>query len=703
MAAAKRFVENQRPTPEIPPRSPVSPEYQKKQSELMAKLKRGRKSTTLGDAELRRILDLPLIAGFTEDKLDSINRQVLYAEWYNKGWRLFPEQARALWDYDHYGGGFFPIGVGGGKTLITLKIAHIAYVNGARKIMLMVPPDVFSQLTQHDISWARQRTSLGVPFHILGGRSLAQREKLVLSDRPGCYITPYSLMSTRDTDLILEGVAPELFICDEVHYLKNKNAARTRRVMSFIAKHNPQMVALSGTITNKSIMDYHHLIRTCLAEGCPLPRSPQMAEDWGMIIDADAEYLGFDETKALHPLLNWAKDHFPKEKFPMTISGFRSAYRHRLNTAPGVVSSPDTDLGVGLLVENTPPANAEKVSGFVTLQELMEKVDKAFLTPNDDEIEHAMLKWKWLYELTAGFYNQLEWPTVEKLAKDRKWSQTEAAQALLRAQEYHRALQDYRRELRSFLQHCPPRGIDTPMLVGASIYRDGSKRVGKVLAALWDRCKELEWEQMPEREKTAVRVCDYKIQAALSWAKSLKGNTGGIVWVHHKEMGKWAYESLKEAGFDAVACPAGKAGDARIRDVANANKICVASMPGHGTGKNLQHFHEVHFLQWPKPAHTAEQVLGRPHRPGQKADQVRVNCSRINEFDHILFAATLNDAVYRSQTTGKRDKLLLASYSPMPKIYSSEFLHEQGMENKRLDKAQREMMQDRFGEQDGQQ
>ena len=684
--------------PEASPEPPIrTPEQEMKRNRMLHRLRKGRKSLTIGEAELRRICDLPIAKPMTSQEIEDFNRQVILAGPYESGFRLFEPQARALDAFFRIGGLFAPIGVGHGKTLITIKAADWAYHQGARKILLLMPPQVLHQLVKSDIPWARTKVSLGVPFHQLGKKPLKKRKQIADRDRPGCYLMPYSLLSTKDTDYLLETIKPEVVICDEAHKVKDLRAARAKRLVRYINEFNPQLLVLSGSITNRSIADYHHLIHIALGENCPLPRSRNQAREWGAVVDADVDFVGWEQLRQIRPLIGWARMAFPGEKFDETVPGYRSAYKHRLNTAPGVVATGDETISASLLIENRPVPAPEKAEGFQVLEDLCEQVSNDFLTPNGDEIDHAIHTFKWLYELSAGFYNELKWPEPEVLARKRRIPEEQAREFLELAQVHHNAKQEYSRELRSFLSNDPPSGIDTPMLVGLEISRNGGKVVGQHLAGLWKQMKDLEFEEMPEREGRAVRVCDYKIKQAVSWAKSLPQGVGGIIWCHHKEVARWTLEALREAGVKSLDCPAGDAGGERIRNPENAEFVCVASMPAHGTGKNLQHFHYALFLQWPRPAKEAEQVLGREHRKGQKADTVTVTTMNTLRWDNVLFAATLNDAIYITQTMGQRQKLIYADYNPLPQIYSSEFLRERGMENRRLDRQGQEMLREQFG------
>jgi hypothetical protein len=60
-----------------------------------------------------------------------------------------------------------------------------------------------------------------------------------------------------------------------------------------------------------------------------------------------------------------------------------------------------------------------------------------------------------------------------------------------------------------------------------------------------------------------------------------------------------------------------------------------------------------------------EQMLGRTHRSGQKADDVRVDVFVSNGFDLALFNSVLKDADYIQSTLGQPQRLCYATYSPV--------------------------------------
>jgi hypothetical protein len=648
-------------------------------------------------AEIKRIIALPISWPLTEEEVEEVNRNFLLADAFESGFRLNDKQAKAVLEFINTGGLFAPIGVGWGKTLITLMCADLAYRSGTDKIVLFVPPAVVNQLVTRDIPWARARVPISYPIHLLGGKSSQARGALARSGKRGLYVFPYSLLSCKDAEALLRAIDPKLMICDEAHQVGRRSSARTRRLIRFVDQHQPGLLALSGTITSKGVMDYHHLIRAALKEGNPLPNSVPLTGEWAALIDSDA--AGFEDgalTGPLKPMVDWASSCFPDQKFRSDRTGFRLAFKTRLMSAPGVVSSGDADIGTSLIYCNRPVENHEQTENWNEIKRLIAQIEDLWLTPNGDEIDCAIHTFKWLYELTAGFYNLLTWPEPSVLAARRSIPEDSALDLIERAKVHHAAGQEYARVLRKYLEDAPT-GLDTPFLVGQDMHRHGASNVPHKLFEAWSQWKALDFDGRPERDSKPVRVCPYKVDAAVQYAIGAHKHGGVILWHHHQEIGRWMIDRLREAGAeDVLHCPAGPEANAAITDPANVNKIIVASISAHGEGKNLQHFSQQYIVQWPRPAKTAEQVVGRTHRQGQKADELFVQTNNTTEFDKMVFAACLNDALYIQQTTGVRQKMIYAAYDPLPAIFPPEVLRERGLKAKILTQEQRLALEQRF-------
>lgn len=667
----------------------------KKQTAPLERMKRisAASPESLSNPEIHRILSMPVVRTMTTEEYDAFNRAHINAAAYKKGWRLFDIQCEMIAAYETFNGAAFgSICVGGGKTVTCIMIARAAYNKGIKKICLFIPPSVQEQFLMADVPWARSWLPVNYPIHALGGRSAKQRLAIAKSGHPGLYVLPYSLLSLPDSEELLTTIKPGLVIADEAHRIANPDSARTKRYRKYQEDENPEFVCMSGTLTSKTVREYHHLQRWALGKYAFLPHNWSDANLWAYMIDSDACEVQSDyrekSADAIIKLKRWAEQNFDEE-IPYGTPGFRKAYRLRMTSAPGVVSSEDEQLGCSLIIRHQGIKDYQKSAGWSKLKQLMDQIKREWRTPSGDEIEYALHIFKWQYELGSGFYNELYWPEAEVLAKRHNWTLPEAEYILEKAQEHHEAQQEYHRVLRHFLQDTHISGLDTPMLVGNNMHHHGASNVPEYLYFAWKDWKNKDFPGRPDRDKRAVRVCDYKIRDAARWAKQAKR---GIVWVHNIELGQWTHEIFKQEGIPCALCPSGRQYDAELREAIHKDKIVIASLGAHSEGKNLQYYFQQYFLQWPRPAKTAEQALGRMHRNGQTADEVDTTISIVTEFDRLNFAACLNDALYIHQTTGNKQKLIYADYDPLPAVFPHAVMEERGTEAKQLDGEHRDML-----------
>jgi len=639
--------------------------------------------------EVGRIVQIPTHVRYCDEDRDLLQEALIQAHPYDDGFRFGEEQIEALLTFDEHKGLFGPIGVGKGKTFITIMCAALAYNEGVKKSVLFVPPNVYAQLMERDVPQARETLALfGLPFIWIGGEPIRRRRMLCSSGRKGCYVIPYSLLSSRDASEMLDAVKPGLIIADEAHMLKNVDSARTKRVKAYVEEHHPQFVALSGTMTLKSVLDYHHLMLWCLGAGSALPLTYNLAYEWAQVLDSETSATWQGESADTGPIMNlisWARqqDGCPHE-VGASLRGFRAAYNFRMATTPGVVQSPNAEIGTSLTIEQYVPGPDCGRPGYEDLQELIRKVVTDWETPNGDPIDYGLHKFKWLHELTAGFWHKLTWPKPEKFAELRQISLAEAEEIVARAVEWHEAHKIYQGTLRKWLQKRHVKGLDTPFLVGGHISRflraevsgkDFDLQVDPLLVALWEEQHKLDFDGRPEREATPIRVCDYKVQHAVAWAREHKS---GIIWFWHNAIGQWLREALQEAGLEPLYCPAGDAGNKRILD--SEGRLVVASIAAHNTGKNLQFHSNQLVVQWPRSAKDVEQMLGRLHRRGQQADELICHTNHASDFDYVLLAASLTDSLYIHQSGGGTQKAVVAGWNPLPKLFPHSVMEERGLD-----------------------
>jgi len=664
-------------------------------------------NTSKGDVgdrgEMDRILSLPREELLSDEDFAKINARVLKPEIYAEGRRLFTSQAKAIYEYLEYSCMVGGLGVGNGKSLTGLIVAQLLWSKGVHKILYLMPSKNFNSYPNYHIPFARKVLPELPPFVPMGGLDQKTRMRKAKSDRPGVYLFPYSYLSTTDAEDLINEISPIAVISDEAHNLANAKSARTKRLFRFIKDKSPLFYPMSGTMTKKKLLDHAHLLRAALGDLTPLPRSGSLLKDWGRILDSDSVFQGKLAARMLDPLRYWAQREFPEGEFPPITSGYREAYQMRLKTAPGVVISGESECEASLNIFNWTIPDPTSFDGYDKIQELIGEVEQFWRTPNGDEIDWAIHKFKWLKELSSGFYNELIWPTDEEVADHARdhIDIREARSRLERAKAHHKIKQGYNRELRDFLHHRSRKGYDTPLLVDREIARNGNKRVGHTLAAVWRKMRDMEFDGMPKRVSRAVRVCDYKIRAATVWAESVfsKKETEAI-WYENIEIGLWLVEELRKVlgRKRVVHCPAGAKYNTIAEDSKNnKGKVLVCSF-AHAEGTNMQYLAKSFVVQWPRPAQLAHQLLGRHHRTGQLSDSVDFWRCVVTDFDHLLMAGCLNDALYAHETSGLDQKTILAAYDPMPKIYSPGFLRARGDRVLDLNFTERRKIRERFGE-----
>lgn len=624
--------------------------------------------------EMDRILNVPVVT-IPEEALSLLVDEA-HRLYRRPGWEavsLKPEQAIAVLAYRETKSGFLPMGVGYGKTLVWLLQAEEAVRSGIQRVAVFVPPTFVPTLQQVELKKWRTRFSISYQVHYMTAGPKA-RMALAKSKLPGVYIIPYSILQAAQGYQELEAIAPGLVILDEAHQVKAKSSARTKRLMHYVKDHKPQGIALSGTMTSKSLMDYHHLAAWILGERCPMPIPVNAAQEWAGVVDPGNEYLNMGRAAILNPLVAWAQTEAPSAFGPydFNLEGVRHACRARLRTTPGVYmtgdQSCDCSLEIHLSTWEAEPALPPRV------KHLIDQVERDWVSPDGDIISWAFHKYHHIVTLRSGFYYRKVWPEEAAIAKKRGISESEAADLIKRSQEYEESEQLYKKAEQQFLQGPHQPGLDTPMLVGNSIRLHGGKFVPSYLyQAHLDR-ESMDFEGRIVRESKTEHVDPFWRDHCVKWATQNKG----LLWYQWDAFGDWLYEGLEKAGVDFLYCPAG---DAVAKEMTNdhGHHSMLCSIPSHWQSKNLQ-YHSVNFMaEWCRPAFRVEQLIGRTHRQNQKADTVSVIVPTNSSWDRDHVTATIVDSAALHQL-GSPQKLIVGTYDPIPKIPSVAYLKGRGFE-----------------------
>jgi len=200
---------------------------------------------------------------------------------------LRPVQAAALREIFQCGGGFLPIRVGGGKTLVSLLAPMIL---GGDKSRGMLP---------HPRCKDGVKAMLAVPAS-LRDKTHIEARKLALHWRiPPVKVVSYETISRAKVGWLADHDI-NVFIADECHKLKTGNAGVTKQVRALFRKIKPIGVFMSGSITARGIKDYGHMLVWALGDGAPLPKDVFERLMWSYALD---EKIQTEERAEAEPLL----------------------------------------------------------------------------------------------------------------------------------------------------------------------------------------------------------------------------------------------------------------------------------------------------------------------------------------------------------------------------------------------------------------
>jgi hypothetical protein len=547
-------------------------------------------------SEVQRIIDLPKWQpkAWTGDEVRK-----------RQGLTLRPIQQKALAAIKDAGGGLLPIGVGHGKTYIAL-LAGAAL--DAKLVILLTPPrtveQVYAALANTDNHFRIPRTE----------------------------VVPYSMLSRPNaSDLLrrlVEGVEQDriILVADEAHNLKRHTAARTKRVARFLDEFpRVRFVAMSGTLTAKSILDFAHLSEWALRGGSPLPRPsvPQGAaalQNWAAAIDADGRPASHNWDWC-QPLWDWYGHRgnilaaVPDER----KEGVRKAFQTRLSITKGVVTTEESSFGASLYLEKLKFIMPPEVFAA------MDKVEQTKCKPDGEPIESPVDQWRILRQLSLGFWYRWKWPNDRP---DHDWLMARAAWA---------------RHVRAQLDNHAAEHYDSPLLVFNRVAREHTAGQRAAIHRAWEAWCAVKDRPAPPVE--AVWITDKVIDTALR--PVLQDKVPTIVWYSDDAVA----DALAKRGMEVV-----RAGKPVPKE---ARTVCL-SVKSHGTGLNLQAWSQ-NLVLTPTPSGLEwEQLIGRTHRSGQEADEVWVSVLAHTEAFREALKNAMRDAEYLQHSTGQAQKLLLA-------------------------------------------
>ncbi len=487
-------------------------------------------------------------------------------------------QGWGLYELGMFGGAFVPARVSAGKTLLSLLAPFVVQ---AKRPLLVVPASLKDKT---EIA----RVTLGKHWRVAKHMRVMSYEELGRESK------------ARE----IEFYYPDLFIFDEVHRLKNQKAGVTRRVKRYMAKDprtklpwtaeaRPKVMAMSGTMLGGgSIKTFSHFLRWCFGDGAPVPLEDGELDEWAACLDEAANFL----RPHPGPLVKLASAEDVAECDGDELRIARKGFQRRLLETPGVVSTSGEQVACSLYIRGhlyTPNATTDE--NFQILRDKME-------TPDGWPLTMAAESWRVARELALGFHGVWD-------PRPHGFVSTDNPGPWLVARKAWSAF------VRDILSRS--RTLDTEHQVALACAKG---QLPRDEYDAWTAIKD-SFRIKPKdiwHDTAALEACE-------AWMK--KGP--GIVWVEHIFFGdelerRTGAPYFREGGSDKsgrnleVLSELIKAGKATVGPI-------IASVHACQAGFNLQPWARNLLTSCPSGAKACEQLIGRTHRDGQKADQVEVD------------------------------------------------------------------------------
>ena len=514
---------------------------------------------------------------------------------------LRPIQIDALKSIGVVQGGLLPIGVGHGKTIISLLAGTVLGVDLA---IVFVQPKTIDYVRE---TLAEVQQSFYVP------------ETRIVS---------WGLLSQPNAHAWLDSLSAEVkagrrvsIFADEAHNLRNFAAARTRRLMNWLTAHpSVFFVAASGTLTSRRLSDYGHLASRALGQCSPVPHGAEL-HVWDRVFAREAQSAA--DLASVAPLWEWA-GNTDKLAFPLSDGQHTRlcvSLGARLATCPGVVLTQDQSCAASLyIVQWNLATNATK-----TLWRRAEEVAKTYRDPNGEELADDSEVARAAKRLVFGYYYQWAWDGDP----DYEWMEARSTWAA---------------KVRWLIEKYAQPGFDTRGLIEA----EAARRLRQSSAEGWVR-EYATWKEIEKRSqpRTVAKWVDTGIVEAI--ASKADEEAPCIVWYDEEAMGD-ALEAcgmlVKRAGEDPPAVA----------------QTVALSLRSHGVGLNLQAWSRQIFACVPAGGGVWEQTLGRTHRQGQQADEVWAWVPAWAGNLRQALKTAREDAEWIERTTQNPQKLLAATF-----------------------------------------
>lgn len=583
-------------------------------------------------AELRRVAFLPRRAPPTAAELDHLVTAYTSALRTLRGAQsLRPVQAWALHELRQTGGMFGAIRVGGGKTLISwLALTAV----GAKRPLIIVPAALRNK-TRRDFRLYAEHW-VGPPPDAVRVESYEY-----ISHSGGVELDDQGKVTNPG---FLATYAPDLIVCDEVQKISRKDAAVTKRFKRYMKDHpGTKFVALSGTVTKRSLRDYAHVLEWCLPNGCPLPVvweffGPEIGRQDTLGFWADALDEKVSDGRRLEPgaLVRLAPEEAQAQArygSAAALKVARHGFRSRLRETAGVAMTQESELKVGLTIREWNPFGQGRLgtprSDHPDLEPHFRTLRSGWETPAGLLLTDAIQVWMCARQLGLGFFYEWDPPgPPEWMAARKEWAVL--CRELAKTNKRHL-------ETEAQIANAVARGIYPGLEV-----LDSWRAIRPTF----------------EPNTRAVWLSFEAVEAAARWA--VQGP--GLIWTEHTE---FALKLAEVTGLQYYG-RGGLNAQGRMLEDHDPRVPCIVGIQANSAGRNLQAWNRNLIMCPPSNGLTWEQLTGRTHRDGQERD-VTVDVYFGCQEHGAGYWQAVADSGYVQDTTGQVQKLCYAR-SEIPEL-----------------------------------
>lgn len=472
---------------------------------------------------------------------------------------LRPLQGMAVGELYEHRGVLAPIGVGHGKTLITLLAPGVL---GAERPTLILPANLVDDTRT---KWKNLSIFWDIPKNI----QILSYEWLGL------------VQGKRELERVGPGLpARDLILMDEASMVKHKTAARTKRVDRFVKLRRAEeqalgqspgegfvVAAFSGTLTGGSVKHFAHIAEWCLPGRCPLPESWNELDLWRRALDDDLSVNPLERVRP-GPLLDYA---LPEDEGLSDRDTGRAVFRRRLVETPGVVASEEGSLGTSLIVDCWEPPACPRIDA--AFQDLRDKEE----LPNGWRCIDGIEVSRYAKQLARGYYQ------VWDPEPPQSWLDARAVWCKFVREVIKKGHYDSELDVRQAHFHV-------------SEWQEWQG------GALWDFTP----------NPVPCWISDVVLDAGAAWLEC-----AGLLWSSSVAFA----ERLAERSGVRYFAEGGL--DSRGVYIEEHSGPAILSIDANFKGRNLQRKWNTNLIATPRSSgELVEQLLGRTHRSGQLADTV---------------------------------------------------------------------------------